>query len=112
MNVKYVKAGDKELPGKWTPRAKMAWEKSTNLRWLDIMPSKNMTTGEWQEPKVTADTEQNMKICYEVLKEGHRIEGKEFKLSFLDVVDLAGEFNPEFENQISEIVFGGGDEKK
>ena len=99
--MKYIKVKDKEYPAKFNPRVIINWEDATGLIWAEIIPTVD-DKGNTVPAKVKANKKQDLMISYEMLKEGHRIERKEFKLSFMDVVDLAGV--SDLEAQISKVL--------
>jgi len=49
-------------------------------------------------------------MCFEALKEGHRIESKKFDLGIFDIYDLQDEYD--LESLIAPIIFPQQDEKK
>ena len=110
MNVSILKVGGKEYPVKWCMRAKIAWEKDTQLLWVDILPKYDDKTKSFIPPKVTADSEQDTKITFYALKEGHRIKEKDFNLTLEDVMDLTDLDG--FHEQMGIIIFGNPETEK
>jgi len=110
MNVSTLKVGGKEYPAKWTTNGKSEWEDDTGLLWSDILPSFNDETKAIDPPKVKVNTNQDIKISFYALKEGHRLKGKDFNLTLLDVKDLADLDG--FHKQMTSIIFGKPETEK
>ena len=102
MNVKRIKAKGKEYPVKFNKWVQIAWENSTGLLWSDIIPSVDPKTKEIIPPKVKANIEQDLKISLEMLREGYRIENKDFNMSLRDLAELCE--GTDFEGQISKVL--------
>ena len=109
MNVSYIEINGEKLPVKWSTRAKINWEKSSGLKWADLLGTTDKK-GNWLKMPVTADTEQSIMMCYEILKEGHRIEGKEFKMSLEDVMEMQDEHD--LEAKITAVIYPQPEEGK
>lgn len=86
----FVKIGEKEYPVKWNTRAKVNWEKKCGLALSDLAPKK---VGNKIIPGMTMTTEMSMQLCYEALKQGHRLERKVFALSIDDIYDLNDDYD-------------------
>ena len=113
--IDFIEVGEKKLPVKWNTRAKIYWEKETGILLADLVPKvsgyeKNGTP--IIKEGVAISVHMGMVMCYEALKEGHRIEGKKFDLDIFDVYDMQDEHN--LETLIAPIIFptDDDDEKK
>ena len=104
--IDFIKIGEKKLPVKWNTRAKIYWEKETGILLADLVP-KITGYSKDQTPIIKEGTaisvHMAMVMCYEALKEGHRIEGKKFDLSVFDIYDLQDKHD--LESLIAPIIF-------
>ena len=110
--IDFIEVGEKKLPVKWNTRAKIHWEKETGVLLAALVPT--VTYDKDGKPVVTPgvpiSVHMGMVMCFEALKEGHRIESKKFDLGIFDVYDLQDEYD--LESLIAPIIFPQQDEKK
>lgn len=113
--IDFIEVGKDKLPVKWNTRAKIHWEKETGVLLSALVPK--VTGYEKDGTPIVTDgvpisVHMGMVMCYEALKEGHRVEGKKFDLGIFDIYDLQDEYN--LEALIAPIIFPQDpeDEKK
>ena len=113
--IDFIEVGEKKLPVKWNTRAKIYWEKETGVLLADLVPKvsgyeKNGTPIIKEGTAISVHM--GMSMCYEALKEGHRLESKSFNLTIFDIYDLQDKHN--LETLIAPIIFPqeNEDEKK
>ena len=109
MSVDFIKINNEETPVKWSTRAKIAWEKRSGLKWTDLFGTVD-DDGNYIKLPVTPSIEQSMILCHEALREGHRLQGLEFKMTLDDVCDYNDEYK--IESQIVAFVFPKVEDEK
>jgi hypothetical protein len=111
--IDFIKVGEKSLPVKWNTRAKIHWEKEAGVLLADLVPK---ITGYDKEGNaiikqgVAISVHMGMLMCFEAIKEGHRIEGKKFDLGIFDIYDMQDEYD--LESLIAPVIFPSDDAKK
>lgn len=109
MSVKKINIEGKDLPIKWSMRARSNWEEATGIKWLDL-PGKKDVKGEWIKHPHTFSTKDTAIMCLEILREGHRQDKKAFNLDIYNIMEWMD--SHDLEAKIVDQVFAAEVEKE